>query len=154
MQNRAEVEAKLRNQTRDQIFNRQLAQVMAEKEAERAKGLNYAEKVNWADYTVQKPTYGEAPKMFKVEGDDKLKSKKWEAMLTDCAFYFDRPTIQDESAMKKTLQTKYDDLFPGTAMRPTLQSRKDLLNWACSAQNAYMTNKDAPADKLVDCTRY
>ena len=40
--------------------------------------------------------------------------------------------------MKRTLQTKYDDLFPGVAMRPTLQSRKDLVNWACTAQNSFM----------------
>ena len=41
--------------------------------------------------------------MFKVPGDDKFKTKKWESMLSDCAFYFDSPSIKDESAMKKTL---------------------------------------------------
>lgn len=92
--------------------------------------------------------------MFKVEGDDKFKSKKWESMLSDCAFYFDEPSLREESKMKKTLQTKYDDLFPGVAMRPALQSRKDLVNWACAAQNAYMTNKDAPTESMMDCTKY
>ena len=103
---------------------------------------------------MSKPTYGQDPVVFKVEGDDKWKTKKWEAMMGDCAFYFDKPTIADESSMKRTLQTKYDDLFPGVAMRPTLQSRKDLVNWACAAQNSYMLSKDAPAEKLMDCTRY
>ena len=82
---------------------------------------------------MKRPTFAEAPVVFKVPGDDKLKSKKWEAMMSDCAFYLDRPSIKDESEMKKTLQTKYDDLFPGVAMKPTLQSRKDLVGWACSA---------------------
>ena len=58
--------------------------------------------------------------MFKVLGDDKFKSKKWEALMGDCAFYFDKPSIKDESTMKRTLLTKYDDLFPGMPMRPTL----------------------------------
>jgi len=35
MQNRAQLEAKLRNETRDQIFNRQLADVIAQKEQQR-----------------------------------------------------------------------------------------------------------------------
>jgi len=74
--------------------------------------------------------------------------------MTDCAFYFDKPSLQDESRMKRTLQTKYDDLFPGSVMRPTLQTRKDLVNWACASQNAFMQNKGAPEDRLMDCTRY
>ena len=56
--------------------------------------------------------------------------------------------------MKRTLQTKYDDLFPGVAMRPTLQSRKDLVDWACAAQNSFMQAKEAPEDRLMDCSRY
>ena len=43
-------------------------------------------------------------------------------MMKDCAFYFDKPSMQDESKMKRTLMTKYDDLF-SSAMKPTLQSR-------------------------------
>ena len=92
--------------------------------------------------------------MFKVEGDDKFKTKKWEALMSDCAFYFDKPKLSEESAMKKTLMTKYDDLFPGVAMKPTLQSRRDLIDWACTAQNAYMTDKGAPQENIMDCTRY
>ena len=53
--------------------------------------------------------------------------------------------------MKRTLMTKYDDLFPKVAMKPTLQSRKDLMNWACLQQNAWMQSKDAPADKIMNC---
>lgn len=92
--------------------------------------------------------------MFKVEGDDALKSKKWEAMMSDCAFYYDRPTLSDESKMKRTLMTKYDDLFPGVAMKPTLQSRRDLMNWACLQQNSWMQNKDAPAENIMNCEGY
>jgi len=154
MLNRSQIEAKLRSETRDQIFNRQLADVMAQKEHKRATTeQTYSEKVDWTEYTTKRPTYGQDPVMFTVEDDDKFKTKKWEAMLSDCAFYFDKPTLKEESNMKKTLLTKYDDLFT-VAMRPTLQTRKDLLNWACTAQNSYMTTTDAPAEKLIDCTRY
>ena len=92
--------------------------------------------------------------MFKVEGDDKFKTKKWEAMMGDCAFYFDKPSLSDESQMKRTLMTKYDDLFPGVAMKPTLQSRRDLMNWACLQQNAWMQSKDAPAENMLNCEGY
>ena len=73
--------------------------------------------------------------------------------MKDCAFYFDKPSLQEESSMKKTLLTKYDDLFPGVAMRPTLQSRMDLMNWACSAQNSWMDSKGAPAESVMDCSK-
>ena len=73
-----------------------------------------------SEYTVRKPTMGQDPVVFRVPDDDKFKTKKWEAMLSDCAFYLDRPSLKEESTMKKTLMTKYDDLFPGVAMRPTL----------------------------------
>ena len=74
--------------------------------------------------------------------------------MSDCAFYFDRPSMEDESKMKRTLMTKYDDLFPRTAMKPTLQSRKDLMNWACLQQNSFMTNKNAPAESMMNCEKY
>ena len=116
--------------------------------------MTYSETTDWTKYSVERPTWGQDPVMFKVAGDDKFKTKKWEALMGDCAFYLDKPRLQDESLMKKTLMTKYDDLFPGVAMKPTLQSRRDLVDWACAAQNSYMTNKGAPEQNLMDCTRY
>ena len=104
-----------------------------------------------SNYTATRPTWGQDPEVFKVVGDDKYKTKKWEALMGECAFYFDKPTLSDESKMKRTLMTKYDDLFPGVAMKPTLQTRKDLMNWACLQQNAWMQSKDAPATSMMNC---
>ena len=73
--------------------------------------------------------------------------------MKDCAFYFDKPSMQDESKMKRTLMTKYDDLF-SSAMKPTLQSRQDLVGWACQQQNAWMTANNAPAASMMNCNRY
>jgi len=57
---------------------------------------------------------------FKVAGDDKFFSGKWEAMMRDCAFYYDAPTLEAETEMKRKLQRKYaDDLF-SEAMKPKL----------------------------------
>ena len=56
--------------------------------------------------------------------------------------------------MKRTLMTKYDDLFPGVPMKPTLQSRKDLVNWACLQQNAWMQRKEAPESSIMNCEGY
>ena len=46
-----------------------------------------------SEYTSNRPTWGQDPVVFTVEGDDKYKTKKWEAMMSDCAFYFDRPNL-------------------------------------------------------------
>ena len=155
MQNRQQLEDQLRQETRDQIFNRQIADALEVRQREAAEGTKtYSEKVDHRLYTSNRPTWGQDPVMFKVEGDDKFKTKTWEAMMSDCAFYFDRPSMEDESKMKKTLMTKYDNLFPSTAMKPTLQSRKDLVGWACLAQNAYMQSKDAPAASVMNCEKY
>ena len=125
-----------------------------EQERQQNEGKTYSETTDWTEYSSERPTWGQDPVMFKVAGDDKFKTKKWEALMGDCAFYFDRPKMSDESQMKKTLMTKYDDLFPGVAMKPTLQSRRDLMDWACAAQNSYMANKGAPEEKIMNCTNY
>ena len=53
--------------------------------------------------------------------------------MKDCTFYYDAPTISQEIEMRRTLQKKYsDDLFTGV-MKPKLQSRKDLVGWACES---------------------
>jgi hypothetical protein len=51
--------------------------------------------------------------------------------MKDCAFYYDVPKVSEETAMKKTLQRKYDDLFE-EGWRPALTSRRDLLTWSCN----------------------
>lgn len=109
--------------------------------------------INIREYTVRKSIFGELPiQPFKLADNGKHKSKKWEALMTDCAFYFDQPSLQDESQMKRTLQHKYDDLFKGPMKMP-LQSRKDLVNWACAQQNQYMEEREAPELKM-ECSRY
>lgn len=74
-------------------------------------------------------------------------------MMTDATFYYDNPTIEDEVKMRKKLQYRYDGLF-STVMRPPLQSRRDLVEWTCQAQNAWMAEKGAPEDRLMNCNSY
>ena len=54
--------------------------------------------------------------------------------MKDCAFYFDAPTVEDEVSMKRKLQRKYDGLFQENWV-PPLQSRRDLVTWACNQYN-------------------
>ena len=35
----------------------------------------------------------------------------WAALMKDCAFYYDVPSVEEENKMKKTLQRKYDPLL-------------------------------------------
>jgi hypothetical protein len=55
--------------------------------------------------------------------------------MTDCAYYYDKPTIEQEYKMKKDLQFKYDDLFQN-GIFPKLKNRKELLQWACVSWQA------------------
>lgn len=90
-------------------------------------------------------------KRFEILGDDTTyRHKMWDSLAKDVAFYFDEPTLRQESRMKKNLQYKYDDLF-AEGWRPSMQSRKDLMSWACMQQNAFMNEKEAPADYLWNC---
>jgi hypothetical protein len=55
--------------------------------------------------------------------------------------------------MKKTLQRKYDSILqPG--WRPSLTSRRDLVQWACGQYNSSVTQRDGDAKDLVDCENY
>ena len=71
--------------------------------------------------------------------------------MKDCGFYFDAPTIQDENSMKRTLQRKYDGLFED-GWRPALQSRRDLMTWACNQYNKAHDGKEG--FEAANCENY
>ena len=118
----------LYEKTKDEIFLVQFKEHINAELQKVTAGTKYAQQVDPFRYqnnpTLQRLT------RFKVEGDDAHNTKKWEALMTDCAYYYDKPTIEQEIMMKKDLQYKYDDLF-ANGIFPRLQSRKDLLTWAC-----------------------
>ncbi len=107
---------------------------------------HYSEKVDRTQYTViddKKVT------RFSVPGDDQYRTKMWDSLMTDCAFYFDSPTLEQEQKMKHTLQFRYDDLLRA-GWRPALQTRNDLVSWACASHNQFMTSHGAK-DQLWNC---
>ena len=153
---RAQINQKLKQETKDLIFNQQVEKLIEErkkqKQADAEGKRTYAEKVDQSLYTVT--PYVKEPHRFQVEGDDKYFSKQWESMMKDCGFYYDNPSVEQEVQMKRTLQKKYsDDLFQNV-MRPRLQSRKDLMLWACSQQNQFMDDMSAPASLKMNCEQY
>ena len=98
------------------------------------------------------PSWKEA-EVFTIPGDDKYQTRKWTAMLKDCGHYYDIPNITDERTMKFKLMKKYDDLLEDN-WRPPLQSRRDLLLWACVQHNSFLDNHKAPLENYDDCTNY
>ena len=76
----------------------------------------------------QEPT---GPRRFTIEGDDENQTKMWSALMKDCAYYYDVPTINDENKMKRTLQNKYDGIL-SSGWRAPLTTRRDLVTWACN----------------------
>ena len=93
-------------------------------------------------------------KRFTVANDDANQTLMWRALMKDCAFYYDAPTIEDEVAMKKKLQFKYDSLLqPGWV--PPLTSRRDLLTWGCNQYNSNVQQReDFSEDQLAPCDNY
>ena len=72
--------------------------------------------------------------------------------MKDCAYYYDVPTVEEETKMKRTLQRKYDPLF-AAGWRPQLQSRRDLLTWACGQYNTSRQSAGLD-DQVVNCENY
>ena len=95
---------------------------------------------------------------FTIEGDDANKTKMWESFMVDCAHYYDKPTLTQEKQMKKDLQYKYDHLF-ANGIYPRLQSRRDLVTWACyswqDAKKARVPEEEQEAinDRCEEYTR-
>lgn len=69
--------------------------MLTQKQDQREKNENstLAEQIDTSKYTNTKLVLGQDPVTFKVEGDNKFRTKKWEALMGDCAFYFDKPSI-------------------------------------------------------------
>lgn len=55
--------------------------------------------------------------------------------------------------MRDNLQGKYDSLFQ-QGWRPPLQSRRDLVTWACGEYNKMITHKELGEHNFADCENY
>eukprot|EP00347_Sterkiella_histriomuscorum_P012897 403366798 len=154
MYTRDQMEEQLKAHTKAAIFESQFAQAFEKILSEKRSGQNqtYADKVKRNDYTMT-DGYAEV-KPFTVEGDDNnLRVAKWNSLLKDSAFYFDVPTLLQQRETRRKLQLRYDDLFAET-MRFPLQSRRDLLSWACNAKNEHLKSKEASEELLENCENY
>jgi len=109
---------------------------------------HFSEQVNKDDYNLA--TMPKKPTRFVLPNDDANKSGMWQSAMRDAAYYFDNPTLKQEVSMKKTLQNKYDTLFPDN-WRPPMQSRGDLVSWVCHQQNSFLKEQEAPEDKMWAC---
>ena len=65
-------------------------------------GRTYAEKVKREDYTHTDTKFPRA-RVDEFAGDDALHSNKWNSLMKDAAFYFDKPEVDDENKMKRKL---------------------------------------------------
>ena len=55
--------------------------------------------------------------------------------------------------MRFKLQHRYDDLLPEGWSAP-LQSRRDLITWACENRNSYLQERNAPEGLIEECQNY
>ena len=129
-------------------FNAQVEKQIAEKQANKNKTL--AEKLGESTLDFS----DKIEKRFKIENDDEDRTLMWRALMKDCTYYFDHPTISQEEKMRRTIQRKYDDMFVSRSYRPPLTSRRDLLTWACGQYNESLVAKESDPNELVDCENY
>ena len=131
------------------LFDAEFSAELKRQADARKSGETLAEKLG-----VERTAIPGRPKRFRIENDDAHGTLMWRALMKDCAFYFDAPTIDDEVSMKRTLQRKYDHLFKDGWV-PPLQSRRDLVTWACNQYNGNLQEReDFQENQLVDCDNY
>ena len=85
--------------------------------------------------------------------DDQYNTLKWKSFLKDCAFYYDKPTFDQEREMKSILQKKYDDLLP-EGWRPPLDTRRSLLTWGCVQHNNFVIENRGEENVFDDCANF
>ena len=137
-----ELKARREEELFQREFDDELARILAEKKAGKF------EKNKFDSETMRElPDYVK-PEPFTVENDGKFQTKKWNFLLKDCAWYYDNPQASDKKEIKNKLQRKYDSLFTDSWRFP-VDSRRNLLIWACEQKNNYMTEKgsSAPLDE-------
>lgn len=82
----------LKQNAKNNIFSKQLA-VSMNKRLEEIKNSHdqaYADKVNRDDYYDEKKRV----RRFEILGDDATyRTKMWDSLATDCAYYYDNPSL-------------------------------------------------------------
>ena len=129
-------------------FNRQVEEQIAKKQA--GKGKTLAEKLGKETLDFS----DKIEKRFTIENDDEGRTLMWRALMKDCGYYFDFPSIPQEEKMRRTIQRKYDGLFVDNTYRPPLTSRRDLLTWACGQYNKSLEAREVDQAEHVDCENY
>jgi|DEB0MinimDraft_12_1074336.scaffolds.fasta_scaffold57808_1 hypothetical protein len=126
-------------------FSKEIERQIAAKQANKDKSL--VERLGLQTESVDRNA------RFAIAGDDESQTLMWRALMKDCAFYFDAPSIDQENKMRRTLQRKYDGLFNAN-WRPSLGTRRDLVTWACNQYNGSLLEKGQEEKQLVDCDNY
>jgi len=97
------------------------------------------------------PAEVKKPARFVIgEDEPRMQPLMWQSAIKDAAYYFDRPSLEQEQRMKKTLQSKYDSLFT-EGWRPPMQTRSDLVEWVCSQHNMFVKEQGADDASLWNC---
>lgn len=155
MYSKDQLESQLKSHAKSAMFERDFVFAFNKYLGEKREGATrtYAEKSDWSEYRLTQ-AFQKKHEAFKVEGDDsKFHKAQWSSFLHDACFFFDLPTIHEQRDMRFKLQKRYDSLF-ASAWMPPLQTRRDLVLWACEAKNAYMQERNAPDEVLEDCANY
>ena len=150
------MEEQLKQKAKAKLFEEQFAEAFDKYIGEKRQGINqsYADKRDWKDYRAMPLKLSQDTEVFAVEGDDpQFRQAKWNSLLKDCAFYFDNPSLDDEYKTLTRLQKRYDDLF-SQHWKPPLQSRRDLMTWACEQRNSFMQERGASEEMLLECSNY
>jgi len=76
-------------------FSKEIERQIAQKQA--TKGKTLVERLGLQAESVDRNA------RFTIAGDDENQTLMWRALMKDCAFYFDAPTLEQENKMRSTL---------------------------------------------------
>jgi hypothetical protein len=96
MLNREQFYDQVKNDTKNAIFEKQMALAVQErlKQVQEDRAKTYSERVNRRDYTNTTVTDNKVTRFTIADDEPTLQPKMWQSALTDAAFYFDHPTVQ------------------------------------------------------------
>lgn len=96
MLNREQFYDQVKNDTKNKIFEKQMALAVTErlKQVQEDRAKTYSERVNRRDYTNTRTDDGKLSRFTIADDEPTLQPKMWQSALTDAAYYFDHPTVQ------------------------------------------------------------
>jgi len=142
MYDRAQLHEQYKQRAKDEIFKKEFETAVEKELIARRDKANYIFAQEDIEKSMRLKDHS-APQPLVIEGDDQHQTKKWDSLIKTAAYYVDRPNLNQERYQLRLMKQRYDELFTDS-WRPPLQSRRDLVTWACEQRNSALAETHEP----------